>query len=312
MTMDVLLVAAGLVLLGVGGEVLVRGAVGLAVRLKLTPAVIGLTVVSAGTSMPELVASLIANLEGNPDVAVGNVIGSNIFNIGLILGLCSLVIVLPVEKKTIKIEWPFLLLVTLFASYLMGDGLIGRVEGLLFIVVLVGFMWIMIHFARWEVDSGGGEGKGQPRALVAWALVLAGVVLLPLGGKFVVDGATELALRVGVSQRVIGLTIVAMGTSLPELASSLIAATRGRTDVAVGNIIGSNMFNLLAILGSVAVIRPLTVGAAFFRWDVWWMIAFTVLLAPILYWGRRRVSRIDGVVLLTAFVAYMALLARSQ
>jgi cation:H+ antiporter len=128
----------------------------------------------------------------------------------------------------------------------------------------------------------------------------------------VVDGATGLALNMGVSQRVIGLTVVAMGTSLPELASSVIAALRGRTDVAVGNVIGSNLFNLLGILGTVAIIRPLSVNAAFFHSDVWWMIAFTVLLAPVLYWGRRRVSRIDGVILLLAFTAYMVLLARSQ
>jgi cation:H+ antiporter len=312
MTTDVLLVVAGLVLLGVGGEVLVRGAVGLAVRLKLTPAVIGLTVVAAGTSAPELVASLFANMAGNPDVAVGNVIGSNIFNIGLILGISSLVIVLPVEKKTTKIEWPFLLLVTLFTALLMGNGIIGRAEGVLFVVVLVVFMWAMIHFARWDTAGEEGVEHGQPGAVAAWALVLGGAVLLPLGGKFVVDGATGLALNMGVSQRVIGLTVVAMGTSLPELASSVIAALRGRTDVAVGNVIGSNLFNLLGILGTVAIIRPLSVNAAFFHSDVWWMIAFTVLLAPVLYWGRRRVSRIDGVILLLAFTAYMVLLARSQ
>jgi cation:H+ antiporter len=312
MTADVLLVVAGLVLLGVGGEVLVRGAVGLAVRLKLTPAVIGLTVVSAGTSAPELVASLIANLSGKPDVAVGNVIGSNIFNIGLILGISSLVIVLPVEKKTTKIEWPFLLLVTLFTSLLMGNGLIGRTEGVVFVAVLVAFMWAMIHFARWDTAGEEGVEHGQPEAVAAWALVLVGVILLPLGGKFVVDGASSLAMKMGVSQRVIGLTVVAMGTSLPELASSVIAALRGRTDVAVGNVIGSNLFNLLGILGTVAIVRPLPVGAAFFHSDVWWMIAFTVLLAPVLYWGRKRVSRIDGVILLTVFIAYMTLLVRSQ
>lgn len=312
MTGDVLLVVAGLVLLGAGGEVLVRGAVGLAVRLRLTPAVIGLTVVAAGTSMPELVASLIANLTGKPDIAVGNVIGSNIFNIGLVLGLSSLVIVLPVEKKTTKIEWPFLLLITLFTTLLMKNGFIGRAEGVLLAAVLVAFMGIMIHFARLDDDEGSAVDGDRPRALVVWGLVLAGAVLLPLGGKFVVDGASSLAIRMGVSQRVVGLTVVAMGTSLPELASSLIAALRGRTDVAVGNVIGSNMFNLLGILGTVAIVRPLPVGAEFFGFDVWWMIAFTVLLAPVLYWGRRRVSRIDGVILLVVFTAYMVLLARNR
>ena len=317
MAIDILLVSLGLVVLAGGGEVLVRGAVGLALRLRVTPAVIGLTIVSAGTSLPELVVSVIANNRGRPDLAVGNVVGSNIFNVGLILGLCALFISLPVERKTLRLEWPFLLLITLLTLFLMGDGLIVRADGALLLALLLGFLWFIVRLARRDVEEQerAAEELGGPRDRVPGfprhaGLALLGLVLLPVGARLTVDGATDIAETFGVSQRVIGLTIVAVGTSLPELASSLAAAIRGRADVAVGNVIGSNLFNLLGILGAASLVKPLAVNPDFFtRWhgDVWWMLGFTVLLAPVLFFGRR-VSRVDGVILLILFSVYMALL----
>jgi cation:H+ antiporter len=315
MLLDVLLVIVGLGLLATGGETLVRGAVNIARRFNITPAVIGLTVVAAGTSMPELWVSVGANLRGSPDFALGNVIGSNIFNIGLILGLTSIICVIPVGHRTLKLEWPFLLVITILASALMWGGSIGRWEGLLFVFLLAGFLWFMVRLTRRDADARetveywGGPGSAPAHStLRAWGLVILGLVLLPIGADLVVKGATGIAQGLGVSERVIGITILAMGTSLPELASSLAAAARGRSDIAVGNVIGSNLFNTLGILGAAALARPLTIIDDF-KSDIWWMLAFTVLLAPVLFFGRK-VTRIDGIVLLTLFLVYMATLLR--
>lgn len=312
MALDLVLVVAGLALLGGGGEVLIRGAVGLARSLRVTPAVIGLTVVSAGTSFPELVVSLLANLRGSPAVAVGNVLGSNIFNIGLILGLCALFITFPVGRKTLRIEWPVLMGISLLAVLLMRGGMVGRVEGLVLLAVLVAFNVGMVRLARREFDAEE-EGRAaaeeippsKPRRAVLYTVL--GLILLPVGAELVVRGAVGIATQLGVSERVVGLTIVAMGTSLPELASSLAAAVRGRTDVAVGNVIGSNVFNLAGIVGAAALVKPLTVQPLFLRADALWMLGFTLLLAPLLYFDRK-IGRMDGIVLLAMFVLYMTVL----
>ncbi len=311
---DVLLVLAGLVLLVAGGETLVRGAVGLALRLRVTPAVIGLTVVSAGTSMPELVVSVVAAFRGSPDVAIGNVVGSNIFNLGLVLGVCALAVPLPVERKTMTHEWPFLVLATLVSMVFMASGGgIGRGEGAVLFLALTGFTVWMVRLARKDVAASEAAGReaGEPEVLVPrraavrqTVLVLIGLVCLLAGGNLIVDGATGIARNLGISERVIGLTVVAMGTSLPELASSLIAALRGRTDVAVGNVVGSSIFNLLGIFGVGALLRPLRVDPGFLSGDVWWLLAFTLLLGPFFVW-KRRVGRVGGALISAAFVAYM-------
>lgn len=320
MLFDVLLILGGLLLLGVGGEALVRGAVALALRLRLTPAVIGLTVVAAGTSMPELVVSVIAAIQGSPDIAVANVVGSNIFNIGLVLGATAAVLVLPVESPTLKLEWPVLIAASVLTFVCMQDDSIGRIEGIAFLASLAVFTWVAVAWAR-RIEAGrradaalssghpAGEGAPNPNMLMGWILLGAGIALLVFGGKLVVEGAQSIALKLGMSERLVGLTVVAMGTSLPELASSLIAALRGRTDVAVGNIIGSCIFNLLGILGIGAIVQPLAVNHALIG-DTVWMIGFTLLLAPMIYFGKRRVSRIDAGVLLGAFAVYMLLLIR--
>jgi len=308
MPLDIGLIVIGLVCLGGGGELLVRGAVGLALGFRVTPAVIGLTVVAAGTSMPELVVSIIAAFQGSPDIAVANVVGSNIFNIGLALGLTAMLIALPVESSTIRIEWPFLFVITALSMLVMANGIIGRVEGLSMIVLLAVFTWVMVRRSRLDVgaedpdlESAGGTG-------LSTLFLALGIGLLVGGGKLVVQGATGIALRAGLSERLVGLTIVAMGTSLPEVASSLVAAYRGRTDVAVGNIVGSCIFNLLGILGVGAVMVPLKVNPIINGFDAWWMLGFTGLLAPLIYFGRRRVSRLDGAVLAGAFAVYMMVL----
>lgn len=301
---DVLWIVTGLAALAIGGDALVRGAVALARHFRVTPAVIGLTVVAAGTSMPELVVSVVAALQGSPDLAVANVVGSNIFNIGLVLGLTGIVIVLPVARMTLRAEWPFLLVVTLIVVGLMKDATLGRIEGVFFLAALTVFVVVMVRVARREAAAAPGDLPAADGVLRGTVYLLLGFALLVAGGKFVVDGATGIALRAGLSERVIGLTIVAMGTSLPELASSLVAALRGRSDVAVGNIVGSCIFNLLGILGAGAVLVPLTVSRDLYRADVWWMLGFTVLMAPLVY-SDRKLGRPDGIVLATAFTAYI-------
>jgi cation:H+ antiporter len=309
MVIDVAAVLGGLVLLALGGELLVRGAVGLARSFQVTPAVIGLTVVAAGTSMPELVVSVIAAFQGSPDIAVANVVGSNIFNIGLVLGLTALVLPLAVESTTVRIEWPFLLVISVGVYLLaLGDGL-SRLEGILMLALLAAFIVFMIRQARVHPELGSGvpEDTGAGSVFRDVLLLTVGIGMLVGGGKLIVTGASDIARDLGVSERVIGLTVVAMGTSLPELASSLVAALRGRSDVAVGNIIGSCVFNLLGILGVGSILVPLSIHPRIASFDLPWMLVFTVVVGPLILFGRRRVGRIDGGILTVLFAAYMVL-----
>jgi len=312
-----LLTVAGLVILGVGGEALVRGATAIARLAGLTTAVIGLTVVALGTSLPELMVSLLAALRGTPDIALGNVVGSNIANIGLILGLTSLLFVLPIHGSAAKLEWPFMFVASWVALLLARDGAYDRLEGGFFVVSLVLFLAFMIQESRTHLppdeigDLGRAVGKrSMPgRDLVrAIAAVVLGSGSLFLGARFLVDGASALAAIAGIPDRIIGLTVVAVGTSLPELAASLVAARRKQADVAVANIIGSNIFNLLAIFGVTALVRPIPVSAPFARVDMWWMIGFAFLLMPMLRY-RSDLSRTEGGILLGAYIGYLVMIS---
>ena len=317
MLADGLVVAAGLLVLVAGGELLVRGAVGLAYLLRISPAVIGLTIVAFATSMPELVVSVVAAIRGSPDLAIGNVMGSNIFNVGFVLGVTALFVALPVPAKSLMLEWPFLLAATLLTLGIMANGLLGRVEGGILLLLLVAFVWVLVRASRKEVRESEAQGLTVVaatfrRTAINGAFLAGGLGLLLLGAHWVVQGATSIALDLGISERVVGLTVVAMGTSLPELASSLVAAVRGRTDIAVGNVIGSCIFNLFGIFGVGALLSPMVVNPAFFEahglrsvGDAWWMLFFTLLLAPLVLFGKRQVGRGDGVILVAAFSVYM-------
>lgn len=316
MLTHVLLIILGLGLLGFGGDILVRGAVGLAKRFNITPQVIGLTVVSAGTSMPELVVSIYAALQNNPDVAAANVIGSNIFNIGLVLGVTGLILSIPIASNTLKMEWPALVVVSLVTTGFLFNLVLSRVEGAVLFLGLVGFTWFMIQNAKARVRRGEAADEfadiaedadiGALRSLIFLSVGVAGLVL---GGKFIVEGAVEIAHTFGVSERIIGLTIVAMGTSLPELAASVAAALKGRSDLAVGNAIGSCIFNLLGIMGLTALVHPLAVDPALLRQDTVWMLVFAVGMGPLIFWGRS-LRRVDGLLLILLFSVYMATLVR--
>jgi cation:H+ antiporter len=304
-----------------GGEALLRGAVGLATLLNLTPAVIGLTVVAAGTSVPELAVSSIAAYQGKLDIAVANVVGSNIFNITVILGLCAVIRPVAIVGNTIKLEYPVLALTTLLALVIAQDGEINRLDASLCLAMYVCFTAYLVSLVREQMTAAEtrefkAEVKeltpvaGQPRAWISLAYVIAGVILLAIGAQLTVTGAVELARLLGWSERVIGLTIVSAGTGLPEVVASLVSSVRGRSDVAIGNVIGSNLFNILVILGLSAIIHPLPVQAAIFTNDCWWMLGSTLVLLPFMFTGRL-VNRWEGGVLLALYGVYLwQLLAR--
>jgi len=301
-----LLVLAGLAFLFAGGEALVAGATTLARRARISPAVIGLTVVAMGTSVPELVVSLQSAFAGSPGIALGNVFGSNLFNLCAILGLTALVRPLPVRPETLRFECVFLVLSSGLLVAVIQDGRIGRPAGATMLAGLVLFLLAAVAAGRREAARAGGADAALPGRHATWVAVLAvlgGVVLLALGSTALVRGAVSIARLVGLSETVVGLTIVGAGTSTPELVTSLVAALRGRSDVAVTNLLGSNVFNVLAIAGGVAVIHPLAVPPELVLRDGWWVLATALVLVPLLLTGRT-VSRAEGGLLLATFLVY--------
>jgi len=302
---------AGLLLLTGGAEGLVRGAASLARRLGLSPLVIGLTVVAFGTSMPELVVSIGAALQGNAAVALGNVVGSNIANIGLILGASALIAVLRVQAQVIRFDMPILGAVSLLLVALLADGQLGRVDGILLTAGLFTYIVYSIRWARAEpepaVQEEFGEALPSKHALgVDLVLLGVGLALLVGGARLLVDGAVALAMQLHVSEVVIGLTVVAVGTSLPELATSTVAAWRGEGDIAVGNAVGSCIFNVLGILGLTVLVHPLN-AAGLSVVDGAVMVGFTLFLLPLMRSGFV-LSRLEGGVLLAAYIGYVAYL----
>ncbi len=312
----VLLIVLGLVLLVAGGEALVRGATLLARLLGMPAALVGLTVVAVGTSVPELVVSILAALSGAPDLAVGNVIGSNLFNLTFALGAAATIRALSVRGQAIKLEWPVLLVATLVTLALLRDGSLDRVEAAVLVTGLVAFIAWTVRLAGVaitpeeatdlrELVSDRLPGlRAWPRA-VAVGLIVAGCALLFLGGRGVVEGATTLAHTMGISDRIIGLTVVAIGTGLPELVTSVVAAVRRESDIAVANMIGSSIFNLLGILGLSALVHPIHFDPSLANTDAAWLVAATVLLWPVLHTGRV-VSRREGLLLVTGYGVYLA------
>jgi cation:H+ antiporter len=311
-----LFVVGGLGLLTLGAELLVRGAVTLARWAGLTPAVIGLTIVALGTSLPEVVVSVLAGLRGQGDLTVGNVLGSNIVNLTAILGTTALVAPLPVHAAATRLEWPVMMGATVLALVLLHDATVTRVEGGLLVVGLVAFVGLMLRVARREVDvveraaevdALAPPSRTRPAVGRSSAFVLAGAALLALGGHALVTGATTLALLMGLTERVVGLTVVAVGTSTPELAASIVAARRGHTELAVANVLGSNTINLLGVLGVSALVSPLTVAPGLAGTDGWWMLGTAALVLPVLRSGTR-VSRGEGGLLVAVWMTYVAML----
>jgi len=310
------LIAVGVALLALGGELLLRGAVGLATRFHLTPAVIGLTVVAAGTSVPELAVSGMAAFNGKPDLAFANIVGSNIFNITFMIGLCALVRPFAIPKQALHLEFPAAVAATLLFWWIVNDGVVSRFEAALCLtayVAFVAYLLRLVHRQELKVTYLGLDEKaaeshpGVARTSVNVVLVAFGVLLLAVGAHATVAGAVAMARRFGWSERLIGLTIVAAGTDLPEVFASVMSARRGRSDVALGNAIGSNLFNMLVILGVTGLASPLHFDPAAVASDCRWLLGLTLLLFPLMLRGRS-IGRGAGAFLVAAYATYVAFL----
>lgn len=299
--------AAGLALLVLGGEWLVRGASRLAARLGVPPLVVGLTVVAFGTSAPELAVTTGAALAGGPaaDLALGNVVGSNIFNVLFILGVSALVTPLAVGLRLVRLEVPLMIGVSALALVLIGNGVVGRGEGLLLTAGLLGYVAFTVVQARRERGPVGGAAPAGGSTGWQVALIAAGLVVLVAGSRLLLHGAVGSARLLGVSETVIGLTIVAAGTSLPELTTSVLAGLRGERDIAVGNVVGSNLFNLLGVLGIAAAVAPggVPAPAAVIAFDAWVMLAVALLCLPVFLTGPG-IERWEGALFLLYYLAY--------
>jgi cation:H+ antiporter len=316
--MDILYVLGGLAGLLAGGEYLVRGAVALAARLGISPLVIGLTIVGFGTSMPELVTSVQAAMIGAPGIAVGNVVGSNICNVLLILGLACVLSPIGVTRDGFWRDGGVLIAATVACVAVALSGRMGAAAGGVFLLGLAIYLLVTLRAARStpaqqpaNAAAGvlPGEGIATPPASMALSLIwlFGGILVTILAARYLVLGSVGLARSIGMSEAVIGLTIVAVGTSMPELITSVIAARRGQSEVALGNVIGSNLFNILGILGVTAVIRPLEIPAQIVTFDLWVMLAATLALVAVAVSGWR-ISRGEGGVLVAGYGLYLAVL----
>lgn len=303
-----LIIVVGFVLLIAGGDALTRGSSGVALRLNVSPVVVGLTIVSAATSMPELVTSLIAVLAGSPDLAVGNVVGSNAANIGLILGLAVILTPMVVHGRLLRREMPVLVVLTLLFFALAGiGGGIGRWDAGLFLVAIITINWMLVRSARKgeiEIEETPEVPTGSFGGLFVWIAV--GALALSIGAEILVDASTVAARRLGVTEGVIGITVLAVGTSLPELGATVAAARKGQVGIIVGNVVGSNLFNIGMIIGTVGLIQPFAVSPSMLQVEFPGMLVLTIVLAAVMRSGSR-LSRIEGVGLLALYLGYIAL-----
>ncbi len=320
MLISILFILFGIALLYYGGEWLVKGSSRLALHLGVAPLVLGLTVVAFGTSAPELVSSLIAQIsQGSGSVAVGNVIGSNIYNIGFVLGISALIYPIVVNSSLFRRELPICIGVSALLLFMMWDGGISRADGAILLLCFIGYIAFQFREARRSKEMKANVKKEfeeyterleAPVASKLWfhiGAIILGSVMLVIGADFLVRNAIVLARMVGISERVIGLTVVAFGTSLPELATSVIAAMRKEADIAVGNIVGSCIFNILLIVGAVAAIKPLAFDPTLLRIDAPFMLGLTVVMMLLLIRGRK-LHKWEGGLLLAAALGYTAFL----
>jgi cation:H+ antiporter len=312
MTLHYFFILLSLGLLAGGAEMLVKGSASVAARAGLTPLMIGLTVVAFGTSSPELAVSLKATLVGQGDVAIGNVIGSNILNIAVILGISAVICPIVVHLQLIKIDVPIMILVTILLPLLLLDERIGRLEGGLLFAGIVVYTLFNVRLARKETSP---EvvcefAQGVPKMTGHWSLdlllIAGGLVVLTLGSRLLVENSLQVARAFQISEAVIGLTVVAFGTSVPELATSIVAAVRRQPDIALGNVIGSNIFNILLILGASALVTPITVSGIQIL-DYAMMVGVSLLILPFLMTGLR-LARVEGAILLGLYGGYLYLL----
>lgn len=309
--MDIFYFFLGLVLLILGGDFLVKGSVALAIRMRVSMVVIGLTVVSFATSAPELIVSVYSALTGHPDMALGNVIGSNIANISLVLGLTALVYPLSFKKRLYQFDIPVMLTAcVLFAIFLFTNALLEAWEGFVFIAMLgILTLYLIQKSRKQELISKEVNVDSVSLFKLSFYLVSGGTCLY-FGSHFLVNGASGLAREIGLSERIISVSIVAFGTSVPELAASIIAAFKKQKDLSIGNLIGSNIFNVLAVLGITSIVKPIAVlDESLVTNDIWWMLGISVLLYPLMFLFKKdHFGRVEGLVLLMVYTIYILFL----
>lgn len=312
--MSIFYIIAGLLLLVVGGEFLVRSSIGLSFKLKISKIVIGMTVVSFATSAPELIVSLQAALEGHPDLALSNVVGSNIANIALVLGITAMILPLSIDKDFYKVNWPVMMILSLILYFfLQNDLLLSRIEGILLFISLLVFIFIMVKKSRRDMKNSAieeiDETLRETSNLKIFIWLVIGGLALWIGSELLVNGAVDIAEKLGVSERVIGVSMVALGTSIPELAASVIAALRQEKGISLGNLIGSNIFNIASVLGLTAMIAPIQVlDQGLLSIDILWMIAISGLLLPLALMPRKfEIGRVKGFCLFLAYMLFIYL-----
>jgi len=315
--MSIFFIITGFLLLVVGGEFLVRSSVGLSFKLKLSKIVIGMTVVSFATSAPELIVSLQAALDGYPALALTNVVGSNIANIALVLGITAIIFPLAIDKDFYKINWPMMTLLSIMLYlFLTNDQLLSRIEGIILVISLVVFIYIMIKVSRKnaknEISDIDETLRETSNIKIATWLVVGGLALWG-GSELLVMGSVDIATKLGVSKGVIGVSMVALGTSVPELAASVIAALRKEKAISLGNLIGSNIFNIGSVLGLTAIIKPIPVTESqILSRDIFWMMAIAVLLLPLVFLPKKlEMTRLKGLVLFGAYISFIYLAFKS-
>ncbi|GGZ23302.1 sodium:calcium antiporter [Echinicola pacifica] len=297
----------GFIILLIGGKTLVDGASAIAVKLGMSPGLIGLTIVAFGTSAPELLVSITAALKGTSDIAIGNVVGSNISNITLVLGSAAILYPISINRNILKWDYSFTLASSILFFLLALDGLISLWDGIFLLVLLVIANWILIRKSQNNSEESGEEEikkAGNQPLWKAIGLILLGIVGLYYGSELLVNNAITIAQQYGISERIIGVTIIAIGTSLPELTTSILAALKKETDIALGNILGSNLQNILSIIGVTAIIHPMNVSQLFLSSDFLWMMGFTALLFPIMRTGFK-IGRWEGGLLIALYGLYL-------
>jgi len=312
--MEYILFFVSFVMLFIGGDLLVRSSVSIALKMRISTLVVGMTVVSFATSAPELFVSLQAVLDGSNDIAFGNVIGSNIANITLVLGVTALIFRVKISEQTITLNYPILLLSSLvFGGVLYFFGGVPQSIGVLFIFLLLVFVWMLIQKSRKDnlkaaTDEDELLEKASDDSLIKnLGFLIVGIILLKFGADYLVDGTITIAKKFEISERVIAVTVVAIGTSIPELATSIVAALKKEHNLAIGNLIGSNIFNILAVLGVVASVKEITlVDTAILSFDYVWMIVITFVLGLFIYaFSKRQISRTEGILLLLIYISYL-------
>lgn len=294
----------GLSVLIIGGEFLLKGSVGIAKKFKISSLVIGMTVVAFGTSAPELIVSITSVLNGHPEIAVSNVVGSNIANLALVLGITCLIFPVIVSKNTKVLDFPKMMFATTLFLVFAYDGVVERWEGMVLLISLIAFIAYII---RDSIKKAPIPEKKEPEQAIIKSIVflLIGLVGLYFGSDWFLTGAVDLARHLGMTEHVIGITIVAFGTSVPELVTSIVAALKKETDISIGNLIGSNIFNISAVLGTTSIVSPMIIQHELFNFDIYWLVSIPILLFALMW--SNKIGRLSGGVLFGTYITYIVI-----